>query len=213
MATVPVSLPAGPHTITSSARATDSGNVNIDSLAVLAPGRVPARQPPTPPAVRVRLGLRGRHRHAAGGAKPAADHNGYSGAGFLAGLEHTGRGRPLTVTGVPRPAPTGCSCATPTRGRRPAGPVAPDHVTAGSATPTTATLAPTSGWDYWRTVSVPVTLAAGTNTVALGCPTDTSCHVNVDTVALATHAAPRCSPRTPRSAATGAAWTASTAVR
>jgi alpha-glucosidase (family GH31 glycosyl hydrolase) len=70
-------------------------------------------------------------------------------------------------------------------------------VTANGGAPVTATLTPTSGWDYWRTGSVSLGLQAGTNTVVLGCPDDQSCHVNVDTVAVVATKAPLLAPHAP----------------
>jgi alpha-glucosidase (family GH31 glycosyl hydrolase) len=49
---------------------------------------------------------------------------------------------------------------------------------------TRVTLPPTASWDDWATVTEPVTLRSGTNTVAVTCALGDDCNVNVDTVAV-----------------------------
>ncbi|MFI7603489.1 carbohydrate-binding protein, partial [Actinoplanes sp. NPDC049681] len=199
LASVPLTLTAGRHEINLVRTASDSGNVNVDSLAVLAPGAgYPAPTPPTPEPCAFGAVCEADTGAPAGGARRADDHNGYSGDGFLAGLERTGAGVALTVTGVPAAGDyqvqlryaNGQAGSQPVQTRT-------MTVTANDTSPVTATLPPTSGWDYWRTGSVVVPLRAGTNTVALGCPTDQSCNVNVDTVAVARRGAPLLAPHAP----------------
>jgi VCBS repeat-containing protein len=196
VATLPVTLPSGRHTITVQRAAADSGNINLDSVAVVRPGDAyPSPAPPAPQPCAFGSLCEADAGSLTGGAKPAADHNGYSGTGFLAGLEHAGAGDTLTVSGVP----TAGNYRVQLRyanGQAGSQPVQARTVTvqAGAAAPVTATLPPTSGWDYWNTVGVPITLAAGTNTIALGCPTDASCNVNLDTVAVTTAGAPLLAP-------------------
>ncbi|MFC3992413.1 TIM-barrel domain-containing protein [Actinoplanes siamensis] len=199
LASLPLELTAGRHEISLVRTASDSGNVNVDSLAVLAPGA--AYPAPTPPAAQpCAFGAvcEADTGTPAGGARLADDHNGYSGDGFLAGLERTGAGVALTVTGVPR---AGDYRVQLRYANGPAGnqPVQSRTVTvaANGGTPVPVVLPPTSGWDYWRTASVVVALKSGTNTVALGCPTDQSCNVNVDTVAVAAENAPLLAPHAP----------------
>ncbi|GAB2484019.1 TIM-barrel domain-containing protein [Jatrophihabitans fulvus] len=192
VATTRLSLSAGTHTVVVSRQASDSGNVNVDNVAVVTPG---ADYPPvTPPAVTpCAFGsvCEADTGALAGGARLAFDHNGYSGRGFVGGLEKTGASDTVTVTGVPKAGAyrlqlryaNSAAGAQAVRDRS-------VSVQVGTSDPTTATLAPTSSWDTWRTVSIPVRLAAGTNTVTLGCPTDDSCNVNVDTVAFVRAASP-----------------------
>ena len=199
VATLPLTLPTGRHVVTLQRAAANSGNVNIDSVAVVRPGDAfPA--PGQAAAVPCTFGLicEADTGTLTGGAKTAADHNGYSGTGFLAGLEHAGAGDSLTVTGVPAAGSYRLQLRY-ANGQAGTQPVQSRTVTvqAGSAAPVTATLAPTSGWDFWRTVSIPVTLTAGTNTVALQCPSDASCNVNLDTVALTTPSSPLLAPHAP----------------
>ncbi len=59
-------------------------------------------------------------------------------------------------------------------------------------------LPPTSDWDSWNTVRVPVRLSAGSDDVTLGCPTEASnCNVNVDTVAVVAPGGPLLAPHAP----------------
>ena len=199
VADLDLDLTAGRHTVSLVRGANDSGNVNVDSVALTPPGEAyPSPVPTAPQPCRFGAGCEAETGALIGGAKSAADHNGYSGAGFLAGTERTGDGAAYTVTGVPT---TGRYQLQVRYANAKAGsdPVQSRTVSveAGDAAPVTATLEPTSGWDYWRTVSVPVTLAAGSNQVKLGCPTDASCHVNVDTIAVTAKGAPLLAPHAP----------------
>ncbi|MDH2414395.1 TIM-barrel domain-containing protein [Nocardioides sp. CER19] len=185
--TVPLSLPAGDHSVAITRTSGDSGNVNLDSLALVSPGAAyPSPTATGPLACDYGQVCQAETAALVGGAKVARDHNGYSADGFTAGLERTGAGVTLTVDGVP-------ASGTYDLQLRYANAKAGSHpvqdrtmtVQPGSADPTTVTLAPTSSWDTWRTVAVPVTLPAGTSTIALGCPTDDSCNVNLDTASVA----------------------------
>ncbi|WP_433378923.1 TIM-barrel domain-containing protein [Actinoplanes sp. CA-142083] len=194
VATASLDLAAGRHEIAIARTAADSGNVNIDSLAVVQPGGAfPAPTTPRPKPCAFGTLCEAETGSLAGGAAPAQNHNGYAGSGFLAGLERAGAGDAITVTGVPS-AGTYRVQLRYANGKAGAQPVQSRTITVNGAT---ATLAPTSGWDYWRTVSIPVSLAAGTNTVTLGCPTDASCNVNLDTVAVTTADAPLLAPHAP----------------
>jgi hypothetical protein len=199
VATVSLTLTAGRHEISIVRTAGDSGDVNLDSLALTHPGDAfPAPVPPAPQPCAFGAVCEADTGALSGGARPADDHNGYSGAGFVAGLEHAGAGAAFTVTGVPTAGAyrlqlryaNGQAGAQPVQSRN-------VQVTAGSSAPVTASLAPTSGWDYWRTTSVPITLAAGTSTVKLDCPTDASCNVNLDTIAVTAPDAPLLAPHAP----------------
>jgi glycosyl hydrolase family 31/carbohydrate binding protein with CBM6 domain/uncharacterized protein DUF5110 len=183
-ASVPVTLTAGRHNLRLERTAADSGNVNVDALAVLTPGA------PFPPAsaraftgcaldvsCEAEAGLR------TGSAVVAADHAGYTGRGFVAELN---RGSSLThrVVAVPA-AGTYQLSVRYTNGTGGDGRHETRTATvAASGVTRTLSLPITENWDSWGTASVPVDLKAGTNDVVLGCPDDTSCHVNVDTVAV-----------------------------
>jgi hypothetical protein len=60
-----------------------------------------------------------------------------------------------------------------------------------NGTATRVTLPATSSWDSWATVTAPVTVQSGTNTVAVTCASGDSCNVNVDDVGVS---APGASP-------------------
>ena len=191
IATAPLDLTAGRHIVRIQRTATDSGNVNIDSLAVGHPGDAyPGPATPTPLPCTFGSICEADTGALAGGAAPAHDHNGYSGTGFLAGLEHAGAADAITVTGVPAAGSYRLQLRY-ANGKAGAQPVQARTITVNG---TPAMLAPTSGWDYWRTVSIPITLAAGANLVTLGCPTDDSCNVNLDTVAVTAPGAPLLAP-------------------
>lgn len=181
-----LTLTAGAHTVALVRGASDSGSVNVDSLALVRRGGAY----PTPvPAAAVPCAFakvcEADQGTLTGGARLGKDHNGYSGPGFLAGLENTGSSDTLTVTGVPRAGRYALQVRYANYAAGAQAVQARDvSVRVGDAAATTATLAPTSSWDAWRTVSTPVVLAAGTNTVTLGCPTVASCNINVDTVAF-----------------------------
>ncbi|MGW4488721.1 TIM-barrel domain-containing protein [Amycolatopsis sp. NPDC004368] len=196
LATVPLTLPAGEHQVSVEHGATDSGNVNVDSLAVVPPGAAyPQPVPPAPTSCAFGVLCEAEQGATAGGAHAAHDHDGYSAQGFLAGMEKAGASDTLTVTGVPAKgsyvlqlryadATAVAGLTQPTTA----------SVKVGDGAPTSLTLPATSSWNSWRTTAVPVQLAAGTNTVTLGCPDSTSCHLNVDTVAVTTPHAPLLAP-------------------
>ena len=191
VATVPLTIPAGRHEVSVVHGATDTGNINVDSLALVQPGAAyPAPTPPTPQPCAFGTVCEADQGTLSGGATSASDHNGYSGEGFLARLEKTGAGAAFTVTGVPAKGTYNVQVRY-ANGKAGAQPVQARTV---SVNGVFRKLEPTSSWDYWRTVSVPVVLRAGTNTVTLGCPTDDSCNVNVDTVAVAPKDAPLLAP-------------------
>ncbi|TVT09182.1 carbohydrate-binding protein [Amycolatopsis bartoniae] len=196
LTSVPVTLPAGQHEVTVQRTATDSGDVNIDSLALVQQGA--AYPGPTPPAAvscSFAAICEAEQGTAAGGGHLANDHDGYSGKGFLAGLEQAGASDTLTVTGVPKDGQYDLQLryANAAAGKDP---VQSRNVSVqvGNGTASTVSLASTSSWNSWRTVAVPVRLKAGTQTVTIGCPDATSCHVNLDTVAVTPSHSPLLAP-------------------
>ncbi|MFI2645612.1 TIM-barrel domain-containing protein [Streptomyces sp. NPDC018610] len=179
-----VTLGAGHHTIALTRTASDSGNVNVDSVALVRPGD------PYPPVSTTAItdcalgtSCEAEAGRTAGTATVATDHPGSAGGGFVAELN---QGSSLTthLVGVPADG------AYTLRVRYANGTGGDGHhetrtasVTAGG-TAQTLTLPATDGWDDWRTASVPVTLGAGETDLTLGCPDPASCHVNVDTVSV-----------------------------
>ncbi|WP_406639436.1 TIM-barrel domain-containing protein [Amycolatopsis sp. WGS_07] len=174
LATVPITLPAGQHQVTVKRGTADSGNVNLDSLAVVNTGAAyPQPVPPAPTPCAFGVLCEAEQGALSGGAHPASDHDGHSGKAFLAGMERIGASDTLTVTGVPADGSYDLQL-------RYADATQPTSLTVQT---TNLTLPPTSSWNSWRTKAIPVQLKAGTNTVKLSCP-DTNCHVNLDTVAV-----------------------------
>ncbi|WP_055586021.1 TIM-barrel domain-containing protein [Streptacidiphilus griseoplanus] len=185
LATAQVALSAGHHTVALTRTAADSGNVNIDSVALVRPGD------PFPPVSTTAItgcllgtGCEAEAGRITGTAVNAHDHQGYAGNGFVAELN---QGSSLTTHLVGVPAD-----GTYTLRVRYANGSGGDglhqtrtaSVSAGGATGT-LTLPATDDWDDWQTASVPVTLKAGEDDVTLGCPDAASCHVNLDTVSVA----------------------------
>ena len=195
IATVPsLQLSAGTHTLVISRGPNDSGNVNIDSLAVTPPGApYPAPSSTTTPCPYGTV-CEAEGGALTGGAELASNHNGYSGAGFVAGLEQVGATDTISATGVPADGTYQLQLryananTTPTRTA---------SVTVNGGTASSVTFPPTEDWDTWSTVTVPVTLTKGDDTVAIGCPTADSCHVNLDTVAITSARSPILLPHAP----------------
>jgi hypothetical protein len=202
LATVPVALNAGANTVTIARGASDSGNVNMDSLAVVNPGSA-YPGPSAPQAQPCAFGTVCQAESGAltGGASLQNNHNDYAGSGFVGGLSSTTAGDAIAVTGVPQAGGYQLQLryANWQTDFSQTGAANPRtiSVAVGSGAPATTTLAPTSSWDSWRTVSIPVTLAAGDNTVTLGCPTADACHVNLDTVAVVKNNTPLLAPHAP----------------
>ncbi len=184
VATVPITLPAGQHQVTVKRGTGDSGNVNIDSLALVNTGaEYPQPVPPAPTPCAFGVLCEAEQGALSGGAHPASDHDGHSGKAFLAGMERSGASDALTITGVPADGAYDLQLryadATAVSGQ-----TQPTSLTLqADGTATNLSLASTSSWNSWRTKAIPVQLKAGTNTVTLSCP-DSNCHVNLDTVAV-----------------------------
>ncbi|GAB3261033.1 glycoside hydrolase family 31 protein [Kineosporia babensis] len=196
---VPLELPAGQHEVKIVRGPAESGNLNIDSLAVQPTGAAyPSPSVPEPQPCSFGDVCEAERGELAGGAKSADDHNGASAGSFVAGLEKIGAVGTLTVTDVPKAGSywiqvryaNGKAGSQPVQSRE-------LSVQAGGGPTSIIDLKPTSGWDYWRTVAAPVRLAAGTNQVKLGCPTEASCHVNLDTVAFTKAKTPLLAPHAP----------------
>ncbi|QQD77200.1 carbohydrate-binding protein [Curtobacterium sp. YC1] len=182
-------LPAGEHRVRIERTASDSGRVNVDSLALVRAGAAYPAPSTTVTGEDCAFGTVCQAEDSArtAPATTATNHNGFAGDGFVAGFERAGAQLTAHVTGVPAAGDYALqvryangSAGTPTLTAAPTGQQA-----------TTAPLPRTSGWDYWNTVSVPVHLAAGANDVVIGCPTTTNnCNVNFDTVAVVDTASP-----------------------
>jgi alpha-glucosidase (family GH31 glycosyl hydrolase) len=119
-----------------------------------------------------------------GDAALATNHTGYvSPAGFIAGYSNPGDDATWQLLG----APAG-SATVSIRYSNYIGAIGgPDPRTMSlvvNGTATQVTLPPTSSWDDWATITEPVTLNAGQNTVAVDCATGDDCNVNVDDISV-----------------------------
>jgi hypothetical protein len=119
-----------------------------------------------------------------GGAAIANNHLNYlSPPGFIAGLSATGADASWQVLG----APAGNADVTIRYSNSTGGDGNLESRTESlvvNGTTTQVALPATSSWDAWSTVTVPVTLTAGTNTVALDCESSDDCNVNIDDIAV-----------------------------
>ncbi|MFJ9907526.1 TIM-barrel domain-containing protein [Streptomyces sp. NPDC101152] len=185
LASANLDLTAGHHTIALTHTASDSGDVNVDSIALVHPGDpYPPVDGTVIPDCLLGTSCEAESGRTVGGAVSATDHKGYAGNGFVAELDK-GSGLTTHVVGVPADGTytlrvryangTGSDGLHQTRTA---------FVSSGTATGA-LTLPPTADWDTWRTASVPLALKAGEDDVTLGCPEEASCHINLDTVSLA----------------------------
>jgi Glycosyl hydrolases family 31/Domain of unknown function (DUF5110)/Carbohydrate binding module (family 35)/Carbohydrate binding module (family 6) len=191
---VPVgTLSAGQHTVEIVRNASDSGNVNIDSYALTAPGATY----PTPPSTSTpcafgsvcsaSIGTLG------GGTSLATNHNGYTAP---AGFVPMGSATATDAIGVTHVPSTG-SYDVQLRYSNASGANQTMDVT-GTGAPQSAALAQTSSWDTWMTATVPVTLNAGTDTLTISCPNlSLGCASNLDTVAVVATGSPIQDPHAP----------------
>ncbi len=194
LVTVPaIALSAGRHTLVISRAAGDSGNVNVDSLA-LTPPEAPY---PSPAATTAPCGYgvvcEAESGTLSGGASVATDHGGYSGTGFVAGLERAAAMDTIALTGVPSDG----TYALQLRYANGTGAARTISTAVNGGAAATASLPATADWETWSTATVPVTLTKGDDTVAIGCPTSDGCRVNLDTVAFAASDSPVLIAHTP----------------
>ena len=115
-----------------------------------------------------------------GGESVNYDHTGYSGRGFTADYGQVSASDTWTVTGVPSDGDyvlqvRYANGGTPTRTLT---------ASANGSAAGTLTFPPTGSWDTWGTVSIPVRLPAGTDTITTTCAEDDGCNVNLDSVAI-----------------------------
>jgi Glycosyl hydrolases family 31/Domain of unknown function (DUF5110)/NPCBM-associated, NEW3 domain of alpha-galactosidase/Carbohydrate binding module (family 35)/IPT/TIG domain len=119
-----------------------------------------------------------------GAAALATNHNGYvSPAGFIASYSNPGDDASWQVLGAPAGPATVTIRYSNYIGAL-GGPAPRTMTLMVNGAATQVTLPPTSSWDDWSTVTEPVTLQAGSNTVAVDCAAGDDCNVNVDYVAV-----------------------------
>jgi hypothetical protein len=119
-----------------------------------------------------------------GGTALASDHTGYaSPAGFIASYSSSGADASWQVLGAPAGQATVTIRYSNYIGA--IGGPAPRTMTLDvNGTATQLTLPPTASWNDWATVTEPVTLQAGQNTVAVDCAAGDDCNVNVDDISV-----------------------------
>ncbi|MCI3241709.1 TIM-barrel domain-containing protein [Streptomyces spinosisporus] len=195
VARLPLTLGAGPHTVRLDRAAGDSGQVNIDSLALLNSGAdYPSRAKSTVNGCRFGTSCEAEDALLSGSATIATDHKNHAGYGFTAELNQ-GSSVSDRITGIP-------ADGTYLLNLRYANGTGSDglhqprtvEVATGSGASRTLTLPATDNWDTWQSASIPVQLKAGTDQVTLNCPEAGSCHVNVDTLALGREGDPAPAP-------------------
>lgn len=170
-----VDLSAGEHRIALTRGVADSGNVNVDSVGLAAPGQ------PYPDQRAIddcRFGTTCEAEHGVTTAKIADEHVGYAGTGFVAELVGGAR-LSQRISGVP-------AAGTYAVNLRYANGVGGD----GKHEPRTVqlngqpiTLPVTANWTTWATATAQIPLPAGTSDLAVTCP-DSGCHVNLDTIGI-----------------------------
>ncbi|MPY31101.1 carbohydrate-binding protein [Streptomyces adustus] len=185
LATTQVALGAGHHTLALTRTAADSGNVNVDSVAL-----VRSNDPyPSVSTTAITSCLLGTSCEAeagrtSGSAVSANDHQGFAGNGFVAEMNQ-GASVTAHLVGVPEKG-------TYTLRIRYANGTGGDgrHETrtasiASGGTNVPLSLPATEDWNDWETATARVTLNAGQDDLSINCPDTTSCHVNLDTISLA----------------------------
>jgi alpha-glucosidase (family GH31 glycosyl hydrolase) len=119
------------------------------------------------------------------GAAAAYDHAGHTGSGFVAGMNQTGSGIERDVSAVP-------AAGTYQLAVRYANATGGDGLDTTRTLSTTVNGAPgpaltlpvTASWDTWSTVSVPVSLHAGVNSIGVVMNASDSGNVNLDSLAV-----------------------------
>ena len=187
-------LTAGQHTIEIVRNPGDSGNVNMDSFALTAPGADYPTASSTSSPCPFGSVCSGSVGTLGGGASVATNHNGYTGqAGFVT-LGTPSSTDAVQITGVPAAGGYDVQLRYSD-----AGGADQAVIVTGHGNSQQATLPQTTSWDAWRTVTVPVTLSAGTDTVTLSCPNTSGvgCGSNVDTIAVVKAGSPIQAPHAP----------------
>ena len=161
-----------------------AANTQMQLLGALPPGASASVTPTWPWECTFGQACQAGAATLSGGAAIASNHQNYlSPPGFIAGLSATGADASWQLLG----APAGNADVTIRYSNYVGaigGPAPRTEDLVVNGTTTSVTLPATASWDAWSTVTVPVTLAAGTNTVALNCDSDDDCNVNLDDIAV-----------------------------
>jgi hypothetical protein len=174
------SLAAGANTVAYAFDTTDSGNVNLDDLAVTPVAATPAGQ------------LEAESATLTGGARVETDHTGYTGTGFVGGYTDGNKGNAATAFAVNSAA----AGATPLTLRYANGTGSAQTLSlyVNGTKAEQFSLPATANWDTWATQTVTASLAAGANTATIKFDAADSGNVNLDNLTVGTPA-----PTTPTS--------------
>ena len=173
---VDLALGAGPHTVALTRRSSDTGQVNIDSLAVRSPGE----DYPQVPVVcdfgalceAEGLALQGRMH-------VATDHTGYTGTGFAAGFEGLDDAVSFSVD-APAEGDYELTARYANGFASPGGVTV--SVTGAASTP--LALPSTGDWNAWGLATAPVHLLAGTNHVTVVRRASDAGNANLDSLSV-----------------------------
>lgn len=174
-----VDLAAGEHRVALTRGAADTGNVNVDSLALLAPGQsYPGTRDRAVDDCRFGTSCEAENGVLTGAAKIADEHAGFAGTGFVAELVG-GTRLSQQITSVPAagtyPVHLRYSNGVGGDGRH-----EPRTVLLNGQA---VTLPVTANWTTWATATARIPLPAGTSDLTVTCP-DAGCHVNLDTIGI-----------------------------
>ncbi|MGW7094660.1 carbohydrate-binding protein [Streptomyces sp. NPDC054874] len=119
-----------------------------------------------------------------GGAVAEQEHSGYTGSGYVGGLTDRNKGNASITTSVQSAQAGGGSVSV--RYANGTGSTKTLTLLLAGAKVSQVSLPATSGWAAWSTVDVPVTLAKGTNNLALAFTSSDSGNINVDSLTVNT---------------------------
>jgi hypothetical protein len=165
-------LKAGNNTIAYAFDSTDSGNVNLDNLAVTPLAATPAGQYEAESAALT------------GGTRVESDHTGYTGTGFVGGYTDGNKGSAAAAFTVSATV----AGATPLTLRYANGTGAAQTLSlyVNGARVQPISFAATANWDTWGTVAATATLTTGANTVTVRFDSTDSGNVNLDNLTAGT---------------------------
>ncbi|MFZ7089156.1 CBM35 domain-containing protein [Curtobacterium sp. RRHDQ10] len=180
--TTSAALGQGTHTISYSYGSSDSGNANLDFLAV-----TPESSSTTPPASSGSGSYEAESASLAGGAVVQTEHSGHTGSGYVGGYTDSARGAATTTFHV----------ATSTAGsyalalRYANGTTTTRTLTLSvDGTARQVSLPVTADWNTWGTITTTVSLTAGTHAVAYSYGSADNGNANLDSLTVTAASTP-----------------------
>ncbi|WP_428950344.1 CBM35 domain-containing protein [Streptomyces sp. cg35] len=167
----PVNLTAGSNKIAYAFGSSDSGNVNIDALALEAAPAPPAGQYEAESAALT------------GGTLTETEHPGYQGSGYVGGYTDANKGSAATTFTVTASAAGATDVVL--RYANGTGSAKTLSVYVNGSKALTTSLPATSDWNTWATRTESLTLKSGSNTVAYRFDSSDSGNVNLDDITVA----------------------------